>query len=211
MKKYPSVLLIGCLLLMGAGCAKEPEYQLPKITRTSTLFATSKPSVASRRCEAILPLEEASRLTGASFKFISSQSEDEENSVYSAVDCTYDTQDLKTTLVFSVFTSRRTLLEASTYSAFRDEHSIPLPDLGQDAYYSPEPRRGTSPRDRQGLTEILINDRLGIELGTSFDQQIAEKLARAIFANFATSEYYRELQQRLEAHPVPPAPSATSS
>ncbi len=205
MNKHSSIFvaILGCLTVIGAGCSNDKDaYKVPKTTRTSTLFESSEPSIASRRCEAILPVEEASRLTGAPFKFISSESEDEEDSAYSSVGCTYDARDLKIGMGFSLFTSRGTLLKGSTFSAFRDETSITLPNLGQDAYYSPDPHSEIRPGDSVGLTEILINDRLGIELNSSFDQQTAEKVARAIVTNFLKSDYYKELSQRLEAHPV---------
>ncbi len=188
---------------MGAGCSNNKDaYEAPKATRTYTTFENSPPSIASRRCDAILPLEDASRLTGVTFKYISSESEDEADSAYSSVGCKYDAGALTKGMGFSIFTSRRTLLKGSTFSAFRDEKSITLPNLGKDAYYSPDSRGETNPDDSAGLTEILINDRLGIELNSSFDQQTAEKVARAIVANFMKSDYYKELLQRLEAHPA---------
>lgn len=205
MKKRPYLFtaVFGCLLLTGAGCSNNKDaYEAPKTTRTYTTFENSPPSIASRRCDAILSLEEASRLTGVAFKYISSESEDEADSAYSSVGCKYDARDLTKGMGFSIFTSRRTLLRGSTFSAFRDEKSITLPNLGQDAYYSPDSRGETNPGDSAGLTEILINDRLGIELNSSFDQQTAEKVARAIVVNFMESDYYKELSQRLEAHPA---------
>ena len=208
MKKNPYLfaVIFGCLILTGAGCSNSEEaYQAPKTTRTRTTFQQDPPSIASRRCDAILPLEEASQLTGVSFGRMSSESEDEGDSAYSSVGCKYyakETKDLAKGMGFSVFTSRGTLLRGSTFSAFHDEKSITLPNLGQDAYYSPDSRGETNPGDSTGLTEILINDRLGIELNSSFDQQTAEKVARAIVVNFMESDYYKELSQRLEAHPA---------
>ena len=208
MKKYPYLfaVIFGCLILTGAGCSNSKEvYEAPKVTRTRTTFRNDPASIASRRCDAILSLEEASRLTGVSFGSVSSESEDEEDSAYSSVGCKYyaqETKDLAKGMGFSVFTSRGTLLKGSTFSAFRDEKSITLPNLGQDAYYSPDLRGEGNLGDSTGLTEILINDRLGIELNSSFDQQTAEKVARAIVANFIKSDYYKELSQRLGAHPA---------
>ena len=178
---------------------------MPKTTRTYTTFPQDPPSIASRRCDTILSVEEVSRLTGVSFGRISSESEDEADSAYSSVNCKYyptDKTDDTHGMGFSVFTSQGTLLKGSMYSAFRDEKSITLPNLGQDAYYSPDPHSEIRPGDSVGVTEILINNRLGIEINSGFEQQVAEKVARAIVANFLKSNYYKEVSQRLVAHPA---------
>ncbi len=208
MKKRPYLfaVIFGSLVLTGAGCSNsDGAYEAPKTTRTRTTFQSDPPSISSHRCDAILSLEEVSQLTGVTFDRRGSESEDEEDSAYSSVGCKYyakETKDLTKGLGFSVFTSRGTLLRGSTFSAFRDEKSITLPTLGQDAYYSPDLRGEANPGDSTGLTEILINDRLGIELNSSFDQPTSEKVARAIVANFLKSDYYKELLQALEAHPA---------